>query len=393
MSIFPDRILELEAKVVELEKQIEVHQRHSEACGCKNAANECDIQRLNCKLKKLLAGQVGLHHAFEFQFPDAEEYVNDYEMDCDEGIYHPTEHERFLIADALMGYIADLPKHYETPQPRKPLNKGEILDAKDNVEHVAWNDGRADSIVTQLYVRFKEWSKRGFSADDVTWCEVKNEINQLITLYITEQTNIVSANTPQECEHFKAWMAREMPAQRIFWQSKKYAELVHKRFIARVAPHLKTCGRCDGEGEINGLITIEDGYQTDVCGGCNGAGATPEANIEPEAYVRTVIDALHENGDPVSIEAAELIEKLNAVQVNSEPDLFWDNDDPEQSCDSINDVVVQVYENSGCLLVGDIVEIQRAVRLPNIKVKITKISDDGDLEWEQTNETSRDSQC
>lgn len=51
----------------------------------------------------------------EFKFPDAEEYADDYEMDCDEGIYHPSEEERFLIADALMGYISDLPKLHTHP--------------------------------------------------------------------------------------------------------------------------------------------------------------------------------------------------------------------------------------------------------------------------------------
>ncbi len=54
---------------------------------------------------------------------------------------------------------------------------------QDQGEPVAWDDHRADEIVTQMYRRFKDWSKRGFSADEVTWCEVKAEINQLITLH------------------------------------------------------------------------------------------------------------------------------------------------------------------------------------------------------------------
>ena len=37
-----------------------------------------------------------------------------------------------------------------------------------------------DDIVTELYFRFKDWSKRGFSADDVTWCEVKADVISLI---------------------------------------------------------------------------------------------------------------------------------------------------------------------------------------------------------------------
>lgn len=41
-------------------------------------------------------------------------------------------------------------------------------------------DERVDAIVTGLYHRFKGWSKRGFGADDVTWCEVKADVIALI---------------------------------------------------------------------------------------------------------------------------------------------------------------------------------------------------------------------
>ena len=41
-------------------------------------------------------------------------------------------------------------------------------------------DERVDAIVTGLYRRFKEWSKRGFGPDDVTWCEVKADVIELI---------------------------------------------------------------------------------------------------------------------------------------------------------------------------------------------------------------------
>ena len=37
-----------------------------------------------------------------------------------------------------------------------------------------------DAIVTRLYKRFKEWSRRGFSADDVTWCEVKADVMDIV---------------------------------------------------------------------------------------------------------------------------------------------------------------------------------------------------------------------
>ena len=42
------------------------------------------------------------------------------------------------------------------------------------------NAERVDAIVTGLYRRFKDWSKRGFGPDDVTWCEVKADVIALI---------------------------------------------------------------------------------------------------------------------------------------------------------------------------------------------------------------------
>lgn len=74
--------------------------------------------------------------------------------------------------------------------------------------------------------------------------------------------------------------------------------------------------------------------------------------------------------------------EIERLKKQSEPDMFWNHDDPEQSHSSVNDVVVSAYEN-GFLEVGDEIEIQQAITMENIKVKITLISDDGDLEWEE----------
>jgi hypothetical protein len=38
-----------------------------------------------------------------------------------------------------------------------------------------------ERVVTQIYRRFNDWSKRGFGPDDVTWCEVKANIIELVT--------------------------------------------------------------------------------------------------------------------------------------------------------------------------------------------------------------------
>ncbi|MEF9949483.1 MAG: hypothetical protein RR800_14235 [Comamonas sp.] len=67
------------------------------------------------------------------------------------------------------------------------------------------------------------------------------------------------------------------------------------------------------------------------------------------------------------------------------PDMFWNADDPESSETSINNVVVEAGSYRG-LKVGDEVQIQRAVALPDLTVRITMVPDsegNGDLQWEE----------
>jgi predicted RNA-binding Zn-ribbon protein involved in translation (DUF1610 family) len=49
----------------------------------------------------------------------------------------------------------------------------------------AANKKQSEEVVTALYRRFKDWSKRGFGPDDVTWCEVKADVESLIALHIS----------------------------------------------------------------------------------------------------------------------------------------------------------------------------------------------------------------
>lgn len=66
-------------------------------------------------------------------------------------------------------------------------------------------------------------------------------------------------------------------------------------------------------------------------------------------------------------------------------DMFWDADEPERCETSINNVVVGADSCRG-LNVGDTVTIQRAVKLPDLDVRITMVPDsegNGDIEWEE----------
>jgi len=50
------------------------------------------------------------------------------------------------------------------------------------------DEQRIDEIVTALYRRFKDWSQRGFTSDDVTWCEVRADVVSLVGLQDAQLT-------------------------------------------------------------------------------------------------------------------------------------------------------------------------------------------------------------
>ncbi|HAK91126.1 hypothetical protein [Massilia timonae] len=96
------------------------------------------------------------------ELPDLDRLVRYDSFETDEGDelrIEPTG--RWVRFDDVESLLARLAQHAESVAPAP--------DAE-----------RVDAIVTGLYRRFKDWSKRGFSADDVTWCEVKADVIALI---------------------------------------------------------------------------------------------------------------------------------------------------------------------------------------------------------------------
>ncbi len=79
----------------------------------------------------------------------------------------------------------------------------------------------------------------------------------------------------------------------------------------------------------------------------------------------------------------------DADKVDAEPDMFWNADNPEQCQSSIHNLLVEIQCDRS-LHVGNIVEVQRAMSLPNISVRITTVDDDGDLEFKIINEADID---
>ena len=67
----------------------------------------------------------------------------------------------------------------------------------------------------------------------------------------------------------------------------------------------------------------------------------------------------------------------------AEPDMFWNHDDADKLYSSISEFLNDEICNGTELAVGDIRTIQRAVRLPNIDIRITSVDEDEcDAEYE-----------
>jgi hypothetical protein len=101
--------------------------------------------------------------------------------------------ERLRSIVSLLGLQSEVPDGdltgYEFPVLGMVRREIERLKAAAPVQAAVVPDGYvlvpaydgADAVVSALYRRFKDWSKRGFGPDDVTWCEVKADIDALIS--------------------------------------------------------------------------------------------------------------------------------------------------------------------------------------------------------------------
>lgn len=94
---------------------------------------------------------------------------------------HRTGHESMSYLTAAKDRIRWLSRKLEHASvPEIPDNSGPIAGAHGDVVPFYWDSPAIDPIVTKLYQKFKEWSKRGFTADDVTWCEVRAAVAEML---------------------------------------------------------------------------------------------------------------------------------------------------------------------------------------------------------------------
>lgn len=82
--------------------------------------------------------------------------------------------------------------------------------------------------------------------------------------------------------------------------------------------------------------------------------------------------------DPTTPNGKLMIAVCNELM---EPDMFWDDDDPERCESSIDGVVTSRIECGG--KAGETFEIQQAIRLSNITVEILIVSGSADEEDEE----------
>jgi len=90
--------------------------------------------------------------------------------------------------------------------------------------------------------------------------------------------------------------------------------------------HLKSV-LCDPTGKC--CIQGSDEDREIVDRALQALAEQPAQQQEPVAYAKDLIEGLYENGDPVSVDAAELLEQLTAQQEPApvqEPVVRWDSD-------------------------------------------------------------------
>ena len=62
------------------------------------------------------------------------------------------------------------------------------------------------------------------------------------------------------------------------------------------------------------------------------------------------------------------------------PNLFWNDDEPERSYSSIDELLNDEWCNCD-LKAGDTRTVQQAIRLPNVVVRVISVSEDGDINY------------
>lgn len=84
------------------------------------------------------------------------------------------------------------------------------------------------------------------------------------------------------------------------------------------------------------------------------------------------------------LQARAALQSSADVRDVSKPDMFWNNDDPEKQFDSIDEMLNDLWNQGAEPEVGSVFEVQRGIRLPNIKVIVTAVDENaGEFGYEE----------
>jgi hypothetical protein len=148
----------------------------------------------------------GIESSFVAMDGDADQafvdrYFEDDESNCTPWTPTPPEGDGWVLLEIYPTEDGPYALFARRAQPAKKLSKRQLRDSiladirsasgpLAPVVPEGWklvpDHAGIDAIVTSLYRRFKDWSKRGFNADEVTWCEVKADVLAMIAATPTE---------------------------------------------------------------------------------------------------------------------------------------------------------------------------------------------------------------
>ncbi|HRO20851.1 hypothetical protein [Alcaligenes phenolicus] len=365
------------------------------------------------------------------------EFVGEYEMVGEDeqgrdGRYTPNESERALILDAMHGALADAELmallRPAAPVAAQPDLTQQTLD--DVKAGIPARDAEIEALrkeIETLQAQQPVSGADGLQADgalvaderELVALAVKHHIrfprNRDLIAFIDEARASLAAAQPAT-QPQPSGNTGELPELTIQWHDTP--EAVHRIFWEKAALENGMTyedlmeGVMVGETEHREKVDLT--YEQEIqairdqkCWGCadtetNQIHAWAAPDVDRTLLIHMLTHEIgHLTGEPLPDDiqeelraetfgkvAAMAYQMLQAQQdadkVDAEPDMYWDDDDPERCQDSIHNVLVEVQCNRD-LSVGDVVEVQRAIRLPNASVRITAVENEdgsGDLEYE-----------
>ena len=153
-------------------------------------------------------------------------------------------------------------------------------------------------------------------------------------------------------------------------------------------PHTGTCGSNDPQALCNQQPVKQSGAQAALA--AKDADYALGVSILHTEIARLKSDLARPESMAVGLmraEIATLTAERDALRKDAGrralPDMVWDHDDAERCHGSIDEILNDTW-NNGSLEIGAEFTVQQAIRLPNIKVRVTAIDEEnGEIAYEE----------